>query len=690
MPEESPGFIDLDIPWRDIWTTSAFRGQIYEYDTENPHVKDFLQCHFHRKIMRDALLPTTRRMGLCAANQVGKTRIGELIMMFKMVHQPADMILYDITDIKSRDRMHNRTGDLFSANPDLGEAFRIAREKNRHDISTQDIKLPGMILRARPLNETWTQSFPTRYGMVSDCALDSKEHGQLRRLFVRSTQFRDNEFWFLESQGGLLNNELPDDNWTEFMATTNDQKLYVRCQFCGTRQRFIWSHDRTVDTLLVPPLAIPSLDHQAWLDHHRPILTSRDRAKAGFKHGDGIARQDDDTLNEREILRTTHYECLHCGSRWDDTPEMRQALDRQAGLDESWTASRPNALPGYLGYSLPIWINPKKDIKWGDVMLIFKRAIIARKQGNWLPLQEFYTKYAGEHWDSVRNTERTIKVSPGSYDPVQLIENESDRDMAVDCQEDKEHKERTGVSITGWFWYVARIYDKSGNSKQLARGFVKSVEDWIAVQKHWKIPNDRVVIDVRQWPDQVKMLAAKHREERARTVPHEIYGMQPQIITWKLYLTENNRKPFNHRDGKPRHWSPEISDSIPVQLENGKFIKVPLKVTRFNKLPIMQQLDAIRSGGPGMPKFEVLSRAHLRLPNGEPDLLTLGELKAGFGETGFRVYEEQMNAQRYDSITGKYEEVRPDDHYSWAEQALLVRKGQDGFYGLSGVFEQNE
>jgi hypothetical protein len=145
----------------------VFRGEIYENHAGNVYLKDFLDCHFHRKIFRDAKLPKTRRQGLRAANQIGKTRIGECIMVFRMEHDPANMAVYDETIEKSRDHMSNRFGPLLKSIPSFGKIFKDIMAANRFDVTTQDIRLPGMIFRARPLNEQWTQSITVRYGMIS-------------------------------------------------------------------------------------------------------------------------------------------------------------------------------------------------------------------------------------------------------------------------------------------------------------------------------------------------------------------------------------------------------------------------------------------------------------------------------------------------------------------------------------------
>jgi hypothetical protein len=52
--------------------------------------------------------------------------------------------------------------------------------------------------------------------------------------------------------------------------------------------------------------------------------------------------------------------------------------------------------------------------------------------------------------------------------------------------------------------------------------------------------------------------------------------------------------------------------------------------------------------------------------------------------------QKQMDAQYYVPGKKKFEELRPDDHYRWCEQALLVRQAPDGLFGHSSIFEQRD
>ena len=682
----------------------SFYGEPYEDDVENPGLRDFLACHFHRKILRDSKLASTRRIGLRAANQIGKTTIAEIILKYRMKYDPGDMMMWDMSEEKSNDHMKNRAGPILRADPVLGPMFRAIMEtpETRWDVTTQDIRLPGMVFRARPLNEQWTQSVFLRYGAICDAALC--EPNQVRRARLRFTQHETDYLWIVESQGGVEG-----DGFTEWMSETNEMKLHVRCPICGTRVRFLFYHLRTDETKLVPPKDIPSLDHAAWIEHNRPILLDKDRKHAGFKVLSENLKLDDGSINEQEIMRATAYECPHCGGIWKDDNiyhaggqvtygPTRSYLDREAGLDESWIATRATAMPGFLGYSLPRWINPKPS--WGGIMLTFRQAMAAKKLGNLMPLQEFQTKWAGEDWQPNEFLFGAKTITTGTYDPAKTKELFGDNfhsvNMAVDCQEEADHKAKTDKSITGWFWYVVRAYDKFGNSKQLARGYCKSWDAWRAVQSFWGVPNDRVIIDIVQWSEQVMNKAVEFRQLVKRNRPHPIFKTMEDSVTWKLLAASPGKQNFKgHRDGIIRPWSPEAPVYGNTIDEHGRVRRIPLARILFNKTPIQQQVDSLYSGAPGLPKFEWLALNQLQIPDADgklvPDTLTIQmETNQKDGKPSMLAYENQMSAQIYNQETNRYDELRPDDHYYWCEQALLVRVGQDGLMGQNAVFATEE
>ena len=682
--EPSPVFQRI----RQIVRQEVFTGEIYENHPTNEHLKDFLACHFHRKILRDAKLPTTRRQGLRAANQIGKTRIGECIMVYRMEHEPAHMVVYDETIEKSRDHMANRFGPLLKSIPSFGKVFKEIMANNRFDVTTQDIRLPGMVFRARPLNEQWTQSITVKYGMISDAALCDPR--QIRRAFVRSRQHEKDDFWFVESQGDAVEGQIG-GGFKEFMETTDEEKLWVRCPACQTRVRFKFGHTRNEETKIVAPLAEGSLNFDAWISHHRPILLADDRRHCGFKV-EGELKKDDGTTNEQEIMRATVYECPHCASIWRDDGlhgATRRYLDREAGLDENWIATRPDALPGHLGYSLPVWINQK--ISWGSAMLFFRQAIAAKKGGVMTNLQEWRTKWEGEDWDE-KETMALIPAVTASVDQFNTFADGQElfRSMEVDCQKDKQLSAVKGEDMTGHFWVTAWATDIRGNDVQLWRGYCTSWDEWIAKQKELGIPVRNVSIDISYKPDEVKAMAARHAE-----IVCESCG-QPKDLpadkkckcnagwiysTWMM-MRGSAQNSFRWDDGNSHEFRFQPPELATVYDAAGGQTKIKVPVVEWSNFRFKSLLDMQRRGEDGMPELTVLpddcellsemTRAMERMPNENYS------------------WDKQMNSEMPSEIPGKkptYVKLHKENHYRDCCCMQKVRKLMADAPGIGGMIE---
>lgn len=419
-----------------------------------------------------------------------------------------------------------------------------------------------------------------------------------------------------------------------------------------------------------------------------PLLGKAEGRRKGEEGGMGEEEADTRTIDEK--ARAAYWECIHCGYHIEDTKANRLGICetyvqeyRKREADGSWIQPRE------VTFTLPF--ESAWDNRFEKTVKNFLVAKEAKRAGNAVKLQDWFMAERAVFYDN-QVAQGQVVISAGSYDPAKARalygEHFHSVNMAVDCQEDADHKAKTGKSITGWFWFVVRVYDKFGNSKQLARGYCKSWEAWRAVQAFWGVPNDRLIIDSVQWTEQVMNKAVEYRQLVKRERPHPIFRTMEDVVTWKLLAASPGRANFKgHRDGVMRPWSPESAVYANMIDEAGKVRRIPLMRILFNKTPIQQQVDSLYSGAPGMPKFESLAREHLKLPDGKGDLLTLEmETNMKDGKPSMLSYANQMSSQMYDQEKNKYIELRPDDHYYWCEQALLVRVGMDGLLGQTAVF----
>lgn len=228
-----------------------FRGEIWEDDAniglaqDSSHGNkpfDINTCLYWKPALQMANRPGTRLIGIQAANQIAKSLICELIARHKIKHDPGHMVLYDQTDVGSTDHMKNRFMPFLKSIPAIAEQIQAVIEgssNGRFDVTTQDIRLPGMVLRGRPLNEMSTQRITIRYMFIHDAAVpgDNARNGILRKARIRLTQYVGQELLVVESQGGVIEGDEPDD-FTMLMEETDKGELYVRCPACGQGQNF--------------------------------------------------------------------------------------------------------------------------------------------------------------------------------------------------------------------------------------------------------------------------------------------------------------------------------------------------------------------------------------------------------------------------------------------------------------------
>jgi len=418
------------------------------------------------------------------------------------------------------------------------------------------------------------------------------------------------------------------------------------------------------------------------IESARSALTTRLRLEenkhAGFKV-DGELKLDDGSLDEQAVMRSTVCECLFCAQLWRDEPETRRYLDREAGLDENWTATNTKALPGYLGYSLPVWINPK--ISWGSVMLNFRQAMAAKKIGSNLQLQEFRTKWEGEDWNE-KDMMVIIPSVTATVNPLISIPNELFRSMEVDCQKDKQLSAVKGEDMTGHFWVTAFATDKAGNDVQLWRGYCVTWDEWIAKYKALGIPTMNVSIDISYKPDEVKAMAGRHAEVvdeimNGRKTGRKIYA------TWMM-MRGSDQHSFRWDDGKQREFRYMKPEEVTVWergARNPRVVNVP--VVEWSNFRFKSILDLQRQRMAGMPTM-------MALPDNSELLSERTRLMEGMANENYS-WDKQLNSEMPNKLPGKkavYVPLHKENHYRDDCCMQKVRKLMAGVLGSREVIEQ--
>jgi hypothetical protein len=630
-----------------------FRGEIWEFAPDVPMGKgygndnkpfDIETACYLKPVYRAILNPNVRKAVIKAAVQTLKTYLTERCTAYLIVNEPGEMVVYDCDEKAAKDHCKSRLMPFLRSIPSIKK--EIEEIENHHDITTTEFYLPGMTLRAWPLNESSTQRITLRYVMIHDAFL-SKSTGMIANAIARTTQHPNDKKIIIESQGS----DEGDDFDREFNSTDQGY-LHVKCPLCGEGQPFEFERER-------PAEFIPTVQpHFTW-EPPKPSTYS------GFQRGpDELVLLPDGSYNAVEVMRNTYYECYHCGGKWHDSPETRAFLDESS----YYVSANPNANPENVGFSWPNWIN--RRIKWGgdEVMMGYLTAKRAWKEfGNSGPLKIWYQKRAAKTW-SEKLTQKSVSVITGSYDPTGAIPDESCRVMSVDCQQgDIPHK-------TGKFWYEARAIDKSGkNIYQLARGYAESWKDWIDVQKRLKIPNDNVAIDGGNYLHEVLDAAAANFEVVEKMIMSGGRATGRTIkarSVWKVLRGNGTRTSFPHGDKQFRSFSPPTYYSRKIAVEGGSAI-INIAVYEWSNLSVKDHLQNLLMGGPSMPKFLALKRE--QLPQSVQDK-----------EKGELAYDKQMQNEYRTSENGrnKWKESRPHVHYRDTGCQCLVLFDAGGYLGL--------
>lgn len=637
-----------------------FRGQIWEMCADAPMGKGHnnqglpfdieTACYLREPLMamRD---PSVRKWVGKAGVKTLKTFIAEMGGAERIVNGQGDVTLYMADEEMAKDHAKGRLAGYWYGIPAIKKM--LGTITNRHDETTTELYFPGKTVRIWPANYTSTQNINLETAIICDahCIGDT---GLIEQIIQRTSQYPHTKKIIIESQGSNHR-----DDFDRQYEDTDKRQLHVRCHHCGSSQPFLWRQERQRDFIAVPPRIIPSLDHEAWIAHHTPILIADDRKFCGMQRGDGDTKMPNGEYDESRILRGTYYECYHCGGRWEDDGEhgaTRIAIDRSS----HYVATRSNAVVGHVGFNWPKFIN--RRIPWGERMLEYLKAKqedlrYARKE----LLKQWVQKDEARTWNPAEGR-AIMQVSVGDYDvPEGAIPDEVCRVMGVDPQQDPGLTAATGKSTIGHFWYSIRAIDKRGDSLQISRGYAYSWDSWIETQKKFKVRNDMVGIDGGNWLHDVLNMAAK------KMLPYKVRvkkrGKWVEETHWKIWcvLCGDDKYSYPWPDGRMRYVSTGTIYTREVELK-GQRMTVQIFVHRWSNLGIKDMLTGLINGGDGRAKFLWLAHSQL-----EPDT----QLK----EADDLTYEKQMSAEyrtKKKNGTPIYDKLRPDNHYFDCECETLV------------------
>lgn len=635
----------------------SFRGEIWDncarfkllgkaYEAMPPEQNGHFRIESARHLagpLRALKDPAVRMVFIIGATQCLKSVAGDIWTLFVLEHVQRNMLVLFEDDKKAKEYADIRLMDSVRRHPSLAS---VIADIDRHSVTKTQIKFPGMDLLVGGLNEgnVSTLSWPLIW--VSE-SWQHQSDGMLRKAIKRADRFPDDCKILIESQPGLADEDLEVETRPAVKVP-----LEWACPFCGGRQT--WETPNEFGRLRpedFQPRPVPGVEPP------RPGTYSGMKFPPAEDASTGIVR----VLTIAERAAAAAWECYWCGTLIRDTEQNRRRIMDSYSQEYRVNGVSPRAVCFHLPFESAVGNRFEKTVA------SYLTAKESQRLGNLMPLQNWYLQERAIFYDADL-TRKEVFISVGSYDPNQVVADEHSRNMTVDAQK---HAEKDTV---GTFWYVVRVWDKFGNSWQLARGFASSWDELYAVQSTWKIPNARVCIDSSRWTPQIMVQVANHYEE--------VDGFSPLLMRrakykscWRLFFGDDARA-FRVKSGSPGGASAPVSDGVPTQPmivydRHGQKLAVTLFKYRWSNLMFELQLESLLDQSPGVPKFHVLGRERL-------DQVTLAR------EVGDLTYDRQMKARSLGEERGRQKFLdlpNRQAHYRDCELMQLVRAAQDGLLG---------
>jgi len=433
--------IDLAEEWRRIqWVPD--RRPISDWAADNVTLPPTLTFSgkFDPSISRHFIAPLdslksdrVREVNILAPPRTGKTLIADVFAPWAIAQDPGPLLWVFAVDDQARLHCETRLMPILHA----CEAVQSLLPENRHKDRSTEIQLAnGYPVHVKGPAFGNLQARGYRY-LIGD-ELWLWPHGRLGQAKTRLGDFRRNQSdKFLGiSQGGETGGEW----WQQYTAGTVHE-WEVPCDACGVYQRPVFSgkHD----------------------DSSRYGIVF-----AADKRADG-------SYDIEGAKASTRYVCQFCGH---EHKECKQTQGR-------WNAlGRYTRVEGGSSESHSYHWNDVICAQWRDLVALFLAARVQSKRGNWKPLVDFTQKQLAEFAN-----ERTVAESEN---PLQRVEmsaseewpDEAFRFMAVDTQH-------------GHFHVMARAWAKTGESRRLHWGQVKTPEEIEALRIAMNIKPRCVIID---------------------------------------------------------------------------------------------------------------------------------------------------------------------------------------------------
>jgi hypothetical protein len=300
-------------------------------------------------------------------------------------------------------------------------------------------------------------------------------------------------------------------------------------------------------------------------------------------------------------LRETYFECYHCGSRWDDTPAIREQLDRSS----FYVPLRKDALPENIGFNFPQWIN--RRLAWGPILLNkLKAQRSAETRGNYGPLRLWWQKQAARTWDKDMMAKAPEKIAASIYDGKEQLPGELVRISGTDCQHELTHMIyqawAIGDGVPPRLLYYEWIKPVTGLETDYAK------REWCknrvrALDKEHGIEQQNSMKDCAHRPDLVREWAAEDAIfSRIKTGGQ----IKSKWITYGLLIGDEKASYRWHHPGRPSTLERfKQKETVLVEMmKDGKKIRIPVQHRLWSN-PSIKDIAVRWRDGDGAPRIQV-------------------------------------------------------------------------------------
>lgn len=475
--------------------------------------------------------------------QTGGSLVGEAAMLLRIKEDPCPMVMNFQTEAIRNKVWRIRLNELLSISP----ATRDVMPKDRHSLAYGIVSFPGcdLTIQGGGHNESNIQTISWQF-IIND-EVWQWEPGMLYQAEGRADAFGAARKIYNVSQGNHQ-----ESDWDEVFHEGIVHEFVVRCPSCGDWHPLVWTH---------------RLDDGSW---------------------GGVVWENQKYLDGRPNVAhaqaTVRYRCPLCGFYHERGDVAMRKLVAGGKYSTEWPQAAYHAMelparvvgkPNGVPYIQSFHWNSLVSVSLDKLVSEWLTADYLHSLGNFTKKREFMQKKLSVFY-SESMTETVVELNTGGYQMGDSYPAETDRIMAVDCQE--------GVgNDTPHFWVAIRAWVRGvGDSGLIWAGRLETEADLIEKQLELGVVAKFVVVDGRNKTAEVAAMCQRNGwlmllGDDKVDFPHSVGKGRKRKIVRRVYSELKNYDVMKGR-GVARYckfllWSnPTIKDMV-WSLRSGKGVR---------------------------------------------------------------------------------------------------------------------